>query len=348
MSIILAIIILGIIIFLHELGHFMTAKYYKMPVIEFAIGMGPKLFTKRIGETDYSIRMLPLGGFVNIAGMQPEENPEDEVPGGFYTKPAFSRFVVLIAGVMMNFLTSIIAIFILISMTGVIPTKYTEPIVGIVQENSRAKDFLQTGDRITEINGAKISNWKDLQQEILKINGTEKKYNDEDISIKVSRNGKEVSDNVKLTYSKDAESYILGIQVQSPKLSFLKRIEISVYSFVEYFKMMLQGLKMLITGKVSAKEITGPVGLPKFVGEAYKTGGGLALINIFIVLSINIGLMNLLPIPALDGGRLLFVIPEFVGVKVNKKIEEKIHMVGMMLLLILMAFIIFNDVTKYF
>ena len=348
MSIILAIIILGIIIFLHELGHFMTAKYYKMPVIEFAIGMGPKLFTKRIGETDYSIRMLPLGGFVNIAGMQPEENPEDEVPGGFYTKPAFSRFVVLIAGVMMNFLTSIIAIFILISMTGVIPTKYTEPIVGIVQENSRAKDFLQTGDRIIEINGAKISNWKDLQQEILKINGTEKKYNDEDISIKVSRNGKEVSDNIKLTYSKDAESYILGIQVQSPKLSFLKRIEISVYSFVEYFKMMLQGLKMLITGKVSAKEITGPVGLPKFVGEAYKTGGGLALINIFIVLSINIGLMNLLPIPALDGGRLLFVIPEFIGVKVNKKIEEKIHMVGMMLLLILMAFIIFNDVTKYF
>ena len=348
MSIILAIIILGIIIFLHELGHFMTAKYYKMPVIEFAIGMGPKLFTKRIGETDYSIRMLPLGGFVNIAGMQPEENPEDEVPGGFYTKPAFSRFVVLIAGVMMNFLTSIIAIFILISMTGVIPTKYTEPIVGIVQENSRAKDFLQTGDRIIEINGAKISNWKDLQQEILKINGTEKKYNDEDISIKVSRNGKEVSDNVKLTYSKDAESYILGIQVQSPKLSFLKRIEISVCSFVEYFKMMLQGLKMLITGKVSAKEITGPVGLPKFVGEAYKTGGGLALINIFIVLSINIGLMNLLPIPALDGGRLLFVIPEFVGIKVNKKIEEKIHMVGMMLLLILMAFIIFNDVTKYF
>ena len=292
--------------------------------------------------------MLPLGGFVNIAGMQPEENPEDEVPGGFYTKPAFSRFVVLIAGVMMNFLTSIIAIFILISMTGVIPTKYTEPIVGIVQENSRAKDFLQPGDRITEVNGAKISNWKDLQQEILKINGTEKKYNDEDISIKVSRNGKEVSGNVKLTYSKDAESYILGIQVQSPKLSFLKKIKISVYSFSEYFKMMLEGLKMLITGKVSAKEITGPVGLPKFVGEAYKTGGGLALINIFIILSINIGLMNLLPIPALDGGRLLFVIPEFVGVKVNKKIEEKIHMVGMMLLLILMAFIIFNDVTKYF
>ena len=344
MSIILAIIILGIIIFLHELGHFMTAKYYKMPVMEFAIGMGPKIFTKKIGETDYSIRMLPLGGFVNIAGMQPEENPENEIPGGFYTKPAFSRFVVLIAGVMMNFLTALMAIFILISITGVVPSKYIEPVIGTIQESSRAKSFLQSGDRVTEINGVKVSNWNDLQEEILKVNGTEKKYNNEDISVKISRNGKEISGNVKLTYNKDAESYILGIQAQQSKVSLLKKMEISVYSFAEYFKMMVQGLKMLITGKVSAREITGPVGLPKFVGEAYKSGGGLA----HIILSINIGLMNLLPIPALDGGRLLFVIPEFVGIKVNKKIEEKIHMVGMILLLILMAFIIFNDVTKYF
>ena len=142
MSIILAIIILGIIIFLHELGHFMTAKYYKMPVMEFAIGMGPKIFTKKMGETDYSIRMLPLGGFVNIAGMQPEENPENEIPGGFYTKPAFSRFVVLIAGVMMNFLTALMAIFILISITGVVPSKYIEPVIGMIQESSRAKSFL--------------------------------------------------------------------------------------------------------------------------------------------------------------------------------------------------------------
>ena len=348
MSIILAIIILGIIIFLHELGHFMTAKYYKMPVMEFAIGMGPKIITKRIGETDYSIRILPLGGFVNIAGMQPEENPENEISGGFYTKPAFSRFVVLIAGVMMNFLTALMAIFILISMTGMVPPKYIEPVVGVIQQDSRARNFLQSGDRIMEINGVKISNWKDLQKEILKVNGTEKKYNDEDVSVKISRNGKEISGNVKLTYNKDAESYILGIQTQQPKISLLKKMEISVYSFTEYFKMMVQGLKMLITGKVSAKEITGPVGLPKFVGEAYKSGGGLALIQIFIILSINIGLMNLLPIPALDGGRLLFVIPEFVGIKVNKKIEEKIHMAGMILLLILMVFIIFNDVTKYF
>ena len=121
MSIIFTIIILGIIIFLHELGHFMTAKYYKMPVLEFAIGMGPKVFSKKINETAYSIRLLPLGGFVNIGGMQPEDDPEKQVKDGFYTKSPFSRFVVLIAGIMMNFISSIIAIFIMLSVTGGVP-----------------------------------------------------------------------------------------------------------------------------------------------------------------------------------------------------------------------------------
>jgi len=112
--------------------------------------------------------------------------------------------------------------------------------------------------------------------------------------------------------------------------------------------MMLKGVKMLITGKVPFKEMTGPVGLPKLIGAAYNSGGMLSLLNIFIILSINIGLMNLLPIPALDGGRILFVLPEFVGIKVNKKIEERIHMVGMILLMILMALMMFSDITKYF
>ena len=110
---------------------------------------------------------------------------------------------------------------------------------------------------------------------------------------------------------------------------------------------MIDGLKMLVTGKVSMNEVTGPVGLPKFVGQAYELGGGTALINIFILLSINIGLMNLLPIPALDGGRILFVIPEFFGIKMNKKIEERIHMVGMLILFGLMIIIVFNDIFKY-
>ena len=118
--------------------------------------------------------------------------------------------------------------------------------------------------------------------------------------------------------------------------------------FGDYFKMTLDGVRMLITGKVAMKEMTGPVGLPKIVGEAYGQGGIFAMLGVFVLISINIGIMNLLPIPALDGGRLIFVIPEFFGIKVNKKIEEKIHMIGMIFLLVLMLVIVFFDVTKYF
>ncbi len=344
MSILFTIIILGLIIFLHELGHFMAAKYYKMPVLEFAIGMGPKLISKRVGETFYSIRVLPLGGFVNIGGMQPEDN----VPDGFYTKSPFSRFVVLIAGVMMNFITAVIGIMILFSITGSIPAKYTPPVVGVIQEDSNAEGILMTGDKIIEIDGKRINNWGDVSREILSINSREENYNGEEILIKVIRKEKEESQRVRLTYNQERNGYFLGIQVAESKVSFLKKLEISFYSFGDYFRMMIDGVRKLVTGNVSVKEMTGPVGLPKFVGEAYRIGGGFALLNIFVLLSINIGIMNLLPIPALDGGRLLFVIPEFFGIKINKKIEEKIHLIGMIFLLILMVFIIFNDVTKYF
>jgi len=345
MSIIFTIIILGIIIFLHELGHFMTAKYYKMPVLEFAIGMGPKVFSKKINETAYSIRLLPLGGFVNIGGMQPEDDPEKQVKDGFYTKSPFSRFVVLIAGIMMNFISSIIAIFIMLSVTGGVPAGYIKPIVGSVNENSAAKNVLQVNDRITEINGKKIKNWEDLANAIYKIN--EKGYNGENISLKIMRDNKEINTDIKLTYSEELKINALGIVAAQAKISFFQKISASFYTFGNYFKVMADGLKMLITGKVSVKEVTGPVGLPKYVGQAYKDGGGIGLLNIFILLSINIGLMNLLPIPALDGGRLLFVIPEFFGIKVNKKIEEKIHMVGMLILFGLMIIIVFNDIFKY-
>ena len=206
--------------------------------------------------------------------------------------------------------------------------------------------MLQVNDRITEINGKKIKNWEDLANAIYKIN--EKGYNGENISLKIMRDNKEINTDIKLTYSEELKINALGIVAAQAKISFFQKISASFYTFGNYFKVMADGLKMLITGKVSVKEVTGPVGLPKYVGQAYKDGGGIGLLNIFILLSINIGLMNLLPIPALDGGRLLFVIPEFFGIKVNKKIEERIHMIGMLLLLGLMVFIVFNDVMKYF
>ena len=398
MGIIFTIVILGVIVFLHELGHFATAKYFGMPVSEFAIGMGPKIFSVRKGETVYSIRVLPLGGFVNIEGMQPEnfdlerfkkektdeiieelrnekglseksdeieseefvnevskrldENVEKELKkqeniqkNGFFAKSPFSRFVVLIAGVMMNFISALIALFVMLSITGVMPIKYTAPVVGEIQADSRAKEKLRVNDRILAVNGENVSNWVEISEKVLKIS---QNYKDEDVSLKILRNDKEITENVKLTYNKEAKANLLGIQVLSQKTNINERIKMSFVLFRDYFKLTLDGVRMLVTGKVAMKEMTGPVGLPKIVGQAYGQGGFFALLGIFILISINIGIMNLLPIPALDGGRLIFVIPEFFGIKVNKKIEEKIHMIGMIFLLVLMLVIVFFDVTKYF
>ena len=398
MEIIFTIVILGVIVFLHELGHFATAKYFGMPVSEFAIGMGPRIFSVRRGETVYSIRVLPLGGFVNIEGMQPEnfdlerfkkertdeiieelrnekglteksdeieseefinevskrldENVEKELKkqeniqkNGFFAKSPFSRFVVLIAGVMMNFISALIALFVMLSITGVMPIKYTAPVVGEIQADSRAKEKLRVNDRILAVNGENVSNWVEISKKVLKIS---QNYKDEDVSLKILRNDKEIRENVKLTYNKEAKANLLGIQVLSQKTNINERIKMSFVLFRDYFKLTLDGVRMLVTGKVAMKEMTGPVGLPKIVGQAYGQGGFFALLGIFILISINIGIMNLLPIPALDGGRLIFVIPEFFGIKVNKKIEEKIHMIGMIFLLVLMLVIVFFDVSKYF
>ena len=398
MEIIFTIVILGVIVFLHELGHFATAKYFGMPVSEFAIGMGPRIFSVRKGETVYSIRVLPLGGFVNIEGMQPEnfdlerfkkektdeiieelrnekglteksdeieseefvnevskrldENVEKELKkqeniqkNGFFAKSPFSRFVVLIAGVMMNFISALIALFVMLSITGVMPIKYTAPVVGEIQADSRAKEKLRVNDRILAVNGENVSNWVEMSEKVLKIS---QNYKDEDVSLKILRDNKEITENVKLTYNKEAKANLLGIQVLSQKTNINERIKMSFVLFRDYFKLTLDGVRMLVTGKVAMKEMTGPVGLPKIVGQAYGQGGFFALLGIFILISINIGIMNLLPIPALDGGRLIFVIPEFFGIKVNKKIEEKIHMIGMIFLLVLMLVIVFFDVSKYF
>ena len=398
MGIIFTIVILGLIVFLHELGHFATAKYFGMPVTEFAIGMGPKIFSLKKNETTYSIRILPLGGFVNIEGMQPErfdleafkkekmdeiieelknetgnkdndneiedEKFVDEVErrlskvvekelkrqeniqkNGFFAKSPFSRFVVLIAGVVMNFISALAVLFIMLSVAGVMPPKYSQAIVGGVEQSSKVNGKLKVNDKILSINGKNVSNWNEMTKRIGEIS---KNYKNEDIALKILRDNKEITENVKLTYNKEAKGNILGVHLLSQKSTFGERVKISFSMFGDYFKMTLDGVRMLITGKVAMKEMTGPVGLPKIVGEAYGQGGIFAMLGVFVLISINIGIMNLLPIPALDGGRLIFVIPEFFGIKINKKIEEKIHVVGMVFLLVMMLVIVFFDVTKYF
>lgn len=336
MNILITIIILGIIIFIHELGHFSLAKLFKIPVDEFAIGMGPTLVTYDGEKTKYSVRMIPMGGFVSIRGMEVDSKEKD----GFNKKPVYQRFLVIIAGVVMNFLLAFVIVVGVVFSGGKMEMN-DKAIVGEVIKRSNAVEALKKGDRILEINGKKVTRWKDLK-EVTK--GVKKEI----INLKVERKNKIVSENIKLTYDEGEKRYFIGILPSYilTKLEFKDGLIRSIVVYKNLFTMIRDGFYKLVTGKVSSKEVAGPVGMVKIVAEVKSDGGLASLFLLTALLSINIGFLNLLPFPALDGGRLIFLILEGIGLEVNKKLEEKVHMVGMILLLGAIVFITYGDIAK--
>ncbi|MGY0394803.1 M50 family metallopeptidase [Fusobacterium sp. SYSU M8A802] len=334
MEILIAILVLGIIIFIHELGHFMTAKFFKMPVSEFSIGMGPQVYSYDTIKTTYSFRAIPIGGFVNIEGMEVDSKLED----GFNSKPAYARFIVLIAGVFMNFLLAFIIMFSSIYINGK-PIISEKPIIGTIFKEAQSSEYLKVKDRIIEIDGKKIDSWKDISEKLKGIKEAD------EIEIKIERDGKIEELEVPLTYDSKTKNYMLGIlpEYSIEKFSVIEATELTFKSGVKIVEDTIVGLKMMITGQVKAKEISGPIGIIKVVGEASRDGLGIVL-WLMALLSINVGVLNLLPLPALDGGRIIFVLLEMVGIKVNKKLEERVHMVGMLVLFGLIIFITTNDI----
>lgn len=334
MEILIAILVLGIIIFIHELGHFMTAKFFKMPVSEFSIGMGPQVYSYDTIKTTYSFRAIPIGGFVNIEGMEVDSKLED----GFNSKPAYARFIVLIAGVFMNFLLAFIIMFSSIYINGK-PIISEKPIIGTIFKEAQSSEYLKVKDRIIEIDGKKIDSWKDISEKLKGIKEAD------EVEIKLERDAKIEELEVPLTYDSNTKNYMLGIlpEYSIEKFSVVEATELTFKSGVKIVEDTIAGLKMMITGQVKAKEISGPIGIIKVVGEASRDGLGIVL-WLMALLSINVGVLNLLPLPALDGGRIIFVLLEMVGIKVNKKLEERVHMVGMLVLFGLIIFITTNDI----
>lgn len=334
MNIIAAIIVLGIIIFIHELGHFVTAKFFKMPVSEFSIGMGPQVYSYDTINTTYSFRAIPIGGFVNIEGMEVDSKVKD----GFNSKSPFARLVVLFAGVFMNFLLAFSIIFIMLNVSGK-AVQNKEAIVGHILENSNGSKILFPKDRILSINGVNISNWEDIGKT---INTLEKK---DEVKLVIERESEIKNIDLKLTYEPETKRYILGIlpDYHIEKFTVSEAVKASFLGLKKIMVDTLDGLKMIISGKVKSEEISGPIGIIKVVGEASKEGIGIVA-WLTALLSVNVGILNLLPLPALDGGRIIFVLLELMGIKVNKKIEERIHTTGMMLLFALFIYISANDI----
>lgn len=338
MIFLIGVLMLGLIIFVHELGHFMSAKFFKIPVSEFAVGMGPQILALETDKTNYTMRAIPIGGYVNIEGMEIDSTIED----GFNTKPAYQRLIVLFAGVFMNFLTALLLLFVIVKISGKIEYE-KQAYVGSVSKNSLNYSILKEKDKILEIEGVKIDIWEDIPKQISLLNGKE------NIQVKIERDNKEKILNLKLFKEAETNRYLLGISpvLKRVDLNYVDSFKQAIINFKNIFNDTLKGFSMLFKGKANLKDMSGPVGIFKVIGEMSQFGL-LAILNLAVILSINIGILNLLPIPALDGGRIIFVFFEMIGLKMNKKLEEKLHRSGMALLIFLIIFISVNDIWKIF
>ena len=342
-TLILFIILLGSIIFIHEGGHFLFAKLTGIYVYEFALGMGPKLFSFKKGETEYSLRAIPIGGFCQLAGEEGEEEdlPRDRTLPG---KKPWQKFLVMFFGAGFNFISAILVLFFISLVWG---ATSTEPILSSVEKGTPAYVAgLRKGDEILEINGHDIWTIDDISL-YLTIADT-----NESTEFKIKDNeGNVETYEIKPEKTKvdGEERYIYGIGMQGEERhGFLASLEYTVVKTGSLFKQMWVTLLNLFTGGIHLNQLSGPVGIYEVVG-AQASGGLASILYLFSFLSINVGFINLLPLPAFDGGHILFIIIEKIkGSPVKPETEAKFHAVGLFLLMLLMIYVTFNDILRLF
>ncbi|MFC2768561.1 MAG: RIP metalloprotease RseP [Mitsuokella sp.] len=335
-----AIFVFGLLVLVHELGHFITAKLTGMRVDEFAIGFGPKLVSFKHGETAYSIRAVPLGGFNDIAGMDPED--KDAGDRGYSAKPVLSRMIVIIAGSAMNLILPIFLFFGIYFFSGV-ATPSTEPVLGRVIEGEAAdKAGLQDGDRIIAIDGKPVETWTDLLAAIRNKGG-------ETLSFRVVRGGEEVEAQVTPVYDAQQKRAMVGVMgaTETRHPGFAESVQLAVTRTAAILYAMAEALYKILL-ELSGAELAGPLGVAQMAGEVAQMGF-VPLLNFAAFLSLNLGLVNLFPIPALDGGHFLLLCVEAVrGKPLGPKAFGYVQRVGIALLLLLMLFATKNDIMRVF
>lgn len=329
-TVLIAILFFGIIVMVHELGHFTFAKLFKVKVNEFSMGMGPKLFGKKKGDTQYSVRLFPIGGFVSMEGE--DEDSEDE--RAFNNKPCWQRIVIVVAGALVNILLGLIIVALTLSISD-----------GLAGTNS-IHSFTVDSERVAEYNGLKS------QDEIIKIDGKQVLFYT-DIGYLLSRTDgtadfvvKRGGERIELTDVEISPYQITILGVDKTVGSVFKD---TFRQSASICRMVWLSLFDMVTGKYSIKDVSGPVGVIDFVSDAaqesVKTTDFTGLFTMMALITINIGLFNLLPIPALDGGRLLFLFIELIRRKpINQKYESLVHGIGMAILLLFMVAITFKDI----
>ena len=338
LTVLACIFVFGILVTVHEFGHFITAKLTGMKVEEFSIGFGPKIYQQQEGETLYSLRMLPLGGYNKIAGMDPED-PED-MERGFNSKPVTSRMLVILAGSLMNFILPVLIFFGIFLAYGMEVPQNTPVLGQIVKGYPAAQSGLKEGDRVLSINGQPVSQWPDIRTRLADA-GTKP------VPFEIQRDKEKLTVTVTPVLNPETGKPFIGV------VSSLKKVQLtpwqaavsSVTATKNIIKNMYASLYHMVTGKTKA-ELSGPVGVAKMAGQVAHKGFDM-LLQFTAMLSLNLAIINLLPLPALDGGHFLILLIEAItGHKLGKTAMQNIQKVGVAMILAITIFATFKDLTR--
>ena len=345
---VLAIIIFSLIVIFHELGHFLAAKACDVKVNEFCLGLGPTIFSFGKGETKYSLKALPFGGACMMEG-EDEENPDREHSSGraFYDKKCWQRILIVVMGPFFNFIMAYVLSVVLLSFMGVDKPILTEVIDGYAAQEAG----MQAGDEIVKLNNYRVHFYSEVTIFMTF-------HADEDVNVVYKRDGQFHSTTLTSKLDEATGRYLLGFirSGERNKISFAEALGYGFGEMKYQIYATYKSLGMLLTGAVGVEQMSGPVGIVSTIDDVYQESASsgafyvlMNMISISILLSANLGVMNLLPIPALDGGRLVFLLIELIIRKrVPEKYESRIHLAGFMFLLAIMVLVMFNDVIKLF
>ncbi|MBO5564300.1 MAG: RIP metalloprotease RseP [Lachnospiraceae bacterium] len=351
-SILVFLIIFSVIVIGHEFGHYSVAVRNGIRVREFDIGMGPLLYKKRRGETDFCIRALPFGGacmYDGVTGLETEEEKEmiaqDE--HAFPNAPVFARIATVFAGPFANFLLGFVFALIIVAFSGT-----DLPVIQEIMENSAAEAAgLKAGDTIRRINGEHIHLYREVSMASSFNRG-------EEMTIEYIRDGKRYSTTLTPRFHEEDGRYLIGLRGSGEfvRTNALQAFQYGFYETTYWVKATVKSLRQMFTGGFHRDDLSGPIGMVKAVDDTYDAARPygvwvtiLSFLNLATLLTVNLGIMNLLPIPALDGGRLIFLFIEAIrGKPVSPEKEGYVHLAGIAALLVLMAFVMFNDITRFF
>lgn len=348
-SILAFVVILSVIVFIHELGHFITAKKFGVYCGEFSIGMGPLLWKKQGKETQYSVRALPIGGFVSMAGEADDTKADADVPFERTINGItwWKKIIVMLAGIIMNLILAWV-IFVAVTMSQGQVVVGTQPVISAIAENSAASTSgLKTGDKIIKLVFAdgEVTNVKKSSDISTSINFHPK----EKVVITVIRSGKQLKIAATPKYDPNSEAYLLGIMYQN-KVKSIQWYEAFGYGTnktIDNSTLIFESLNRLAHGK-NLSQLSGPVGIFKITGKAANSGF-TTFLTLLALLSLNIGIFNAIPIPILDGGRaLITLIEKIVGRTINEKVMDSLMYIGVALLIFIMIFATYNDIQRIF